>query len=243
MRRRFELRDGQLVDRDGNVLGTLVSIVLEAPDFVILENPVVTLSPAEGEGGTLGGERIPSQQADSSSFGTEASHTGGEPERGPSDISIVWQTYCEVMKPRKTDLDPGARSVIREALKVATVDECCMAIRGCKASTFHMGQNDRNRKFNKLSNILKGKRGVRTTREQIDMFLDIAAKSGVEARFASADPAKLDRAKRAVLAAWEFPGDEKVVSRGEDAVRWLRAQGWGIDYGDDRRPSFRPPVI
>ena len=162
---------------------------------------------------------------------------------GADPIAEVWAEYVAVMGPRHTELDPQSRAIIRDALKVATVDECKLAIRACKASAFHMGENDRRRKYNKLAQILKARRGHNeTTRDRIDFFLDLAARSGVESHVSSGGRVKVSQAKREVLAAWEFPGDEVVVKRGDEAARWLRAHGWRIDCGDDRRPSFRPPV-
>lgn len=221
MTRRLKLDGaGNLVDRDGQVFGRLVG---------------VTIDVAEGEGGTTGGERISPQQQSLTSDVAEGLGGGtGEGVPAPPDpIETVWAHYVAVMKPRNKVLDSQARAVIRDALKVATVVECCDAISGCKASAFHMGQNDRARKYNRLSQILKGKRGGRTTREQIDFFLDIAeragARVGLQSAVTSADPAKISRCKQAVLDARAYPGDGLVVSRGEDAARWLRAEV-GIEW-------------
>lgn len=162
-------------------------------------------------------------------------------------IERVWAHYVAVLKPRNKDLDSQARAVIRDALKVATEAECKLAITGCSVSSWHMGRDPqtRGKKYNRLTHILKGKRGGRTTREQIDFFIDIAERSGasrgVQSGVTSADPAKISQAKRSVLDAWEFPGDGLVVSRGEESARWLRAQGWRVDFGDGGRPRFRAP--
>jgi hypothetical protein len=45
----------------------------------------------------------------------------GEESLEPDPVDAVWATYVEVMGPRKKDLDPGGRPVIKDALKVATV--------------------------------------------------------------------------------------------------------------------------
>jgi hypothetical protein len=135
------------------------------------------------------------------------------------------------MQSRNRDLDDEGRTIIREALKVATVEECLHAIDGCKASAFHMGQNPRRRKYNSLSQILKGKRaaGVRstgqTTRERIDFFIDLAEKAGLPSAVVSADPARVSTAKVEVMDAWLYAGDESVVRRGEEAALWLAEAG------------------
>lgn len=160
----------------------------------------------------------------------------------PDDpVAEVWQHYVAVIKPRHVELDPQARAVIRDALKVASLDECKRAIDGCRASDFHMGQNERRRKYNRITHILKGKRGTRTTREQIDLFLDIAEKRSAGPGVASGSPARINEAKRDVLTAYEFANDEHAARRGREARQWLEGQGWRIEAGEDGWPSFRPP--
>ena len=162
---------------------------------------------------------------------TETSEGGVQKSRSPNDSksrtpSEVWDHYVAVMSPRRTELDKESVEIITAALKVATVEECNQAIDGCAASPFHMGQNDKRRKFNGLSQILKGKRagGPRstavTTRERIDFFIDIAEKAHI-----AADPEGERLAKQYVRDAWEFPGDSDVVERGEEGVRWLAEHG------------------
>jgi DNA-binding transcriptional ArsR family regulator len=147
---------------------------------------------------------------------------GSTPPTSPRDI--VWAHYVAVMAPRRAELDPEGAKIIDEALRVATVDECCGAIDGCAASPFHMGENDRRKKYNALSQILRGRRPggaapPRTTRETIDFFLDKAPAHG--APKSSATPAEISAAKRAVLDGITYPGDEHVARRGEEAKEWL----------------------
>lgn len=162
-------------------------------------------------------------------------------------VRVVWEHYCQVMNPRNKGLDAQTRRVIADALKVATVDECKRAIDGCKASKFHMGDNDRRKKYNRVSQILRGKQGVRTTREQIDMFLDILEKAGggkpgVPSGVTSVDAARISRAKRDVLDGCEFPNDERVVAKAQTAREWLQQQGWRIDEEPGMTPRFTPPA-
>lgn len=199
----------ELFDHEGNLVCRLLHFTLEVP--------------------TSGGEGASSV----SSSSTRA----GDSQRVSEEIETVWAHYVEVMNPRAKKLDSEARRIIADALKVATVVECCSAIDGCRASTFHMGDNDRGRKYNRLSQILKGKRASaqgpgRTTREQIDLFLDIAAKSGVQSGVTSASPARVRQAKEQVRNALTFPGDAEVVKRGEESAAWLATHG--IRLIDDR---------
>lgn len=154
-------------------------------------------------------------------------------QRNGADVERVWAHYVEVMKPRKREPDPEGRKIIRDALNVATVVECCRAIDGCASSDHHMGRAlGTRRKYNSLSQILKAKRAGgpygaqgQTTRERVDFFLDLAEKAGLPSGVTSADPARLRSAKREVLDAWEYPGDESVVRRGEESAAWLEQQG------------------
>ena len=156
-------------------------------------------------------------------------------------IEAVWATYVEVMEPRRRELDPESRRIIREALKVADVAELQRAIVGNKASTFHQGANDRGKKYNALSQILKGKRGGRTTREQIDFFIEIADSSGASnPGLPSVDPAKLASAKRWVLTAWEYPGNAQAQAASKEATEWLQEHGYAVEHNEaDGRPIFR----
>lgn len=164
-------------------------------------------------------------------------------------VPRVWDHYVEVMTPRDAGLGPDERKLINAALKVATVDECCRAIDGCFASDFHMKRGRyagrSGAKHSQLSKILKGKRGGRTRREQIDFFLEIAERSGLQSGVTSADPARIDSAKRDVLDAWSFPGNEQAQEQGEAARQWLQELGWQIEADEDGmppgRPMFRPP--
>lgn len=159
----------------------------------------------------------------------------------PADAKqIVWAHYLDVMKPRRREGDPEELKLIGEALKVASADECNRAIDGCAASTFHMGKNDRDRKYNRISQILKGRRGRETTRERIDFFIDLAEKAGVAAgeHVTSGDPARVEQAKRDVIDAYELPGNDHVQEQATESEEWLKAHGWVVQRGTDGRPRF-----
>jgi hypothetical protein len=161
------------------------------------------------------------------------------------DVNDVWSHYVEVMKPRRKQIDPEARRIILDALKVATAEECNGAIDGCKSSAFHMGDNDHGRKYNSLSQILRAKRpnprlpNGRTVRESIDLFLEYAESQGVESTSVSVDPDRLVEAKLNVLTAHDYPGNELARKNGEMSVGWLARHGYHV--GTDPvtgRPTF-----
>lgn len=108
------------------------------------------------------------------------------------EIESVWATYVEVMTPRGRgrQLDPESRKLIREALKVADVEELQRAIETCARSDFHMKRGkhkDRpGGKYNKLPQIIKARRGRNeTTRSRIEWWLEKADEldAGKEVRF------------------------------------------------------------
>jgi hypothetical protein len=152
-------------------------------------------------------------------------------------INRVWDCYVDTMQPRSRLLGEQERKIIGAALKVASWEECVRAIKSCSESDFHMNRGDRatGKKYNKLSQILKGKpaspRGPgRTIRENIDFFLDMEGKDEQESQVPSASNESIRRAKREVVDAFEFPGDDLIVERGQRA-RGLLAEA-GIEVVD-----------
>jgi hypothetical protein len=188
MRRRFQLSDeGKLVDRRGYELpmvvfarSPLLGCVLEVTteDVALIEGVV------GGRGAAVDVE-----------VGVDVEE---RKERHPlTPTNRIWSFYVETMKPRRKELGPQERQVIERALKEATEEECIRAIRGCAKSRWHMGDNDHGKKYNQLTNILKGKRNGRTLREQIDLMLDID-KANDSAELPSGELAEIEAAKRTI---------------------------------------------
>lgn len=236
-KRKFPVKAGQIPVRmmkTDELLGFVGDVALEvtvdaATGSVTLSVPELWVSPA------------PPAAAEQAELLAELDAAG--PDSDPA--LAVWTTYVEEMKPRNAALDPETRKHINNALKVASVVECQDAIRGCKSSGFHMGQNDRRKKYNRITQILKGRSAqgtapARTTRETIDFFLDLLAKSGQESRVTSVDAARLRHAKQDVRDALEFPGDETVVERGRKAKAWLVEMGFQVTK-EGERVIFTPP--
>lgn len=176
----------------------------------------------------------------------DASH----PKEGnsrPNLTQIVWQHYRKVMGVKREQIDEAERRIINNALALFQHDASilCRAIDGCYASDFHMGR-DRERnangtKYNKLSQILKGKRGGKTDREQIEMFLEYAETSTTNSGFPSADDVTLRRRMQEAVAG-RTNGDPTIVETGLQAERWLEKHGYKTvvtPSGDDRAPGVR----
>jgi hypothetical protein len=204
--------DGYLVASDGLVLGRLVSLTIDFDDR------------RRGEP-LRRGEEVEVELQQTSKEETSQRDGGLEETNGAgSAIDRVWAVYVETMQPRRTAIDQQARAVIRDALKVATEDECFGAIQGCKRSSFHMGDNERKRKYNALSQILKGKRGGKTTREQIDMMLSYLD-TPVSVFIPSEMAAEISRAKRDVQMATSYPTNEIYAAKGRVALALLAEHG------------------
>lgn len=155
-------------------------------------------------------------------------------------VNLVWAHYVKVMEPRSDIAGEDARRIIRNALKVATVEECKRAIDGCAASEFHMGKNERQKKYNKIGQILKGRpRRNETTRDRIDFFLDKADASALGiAEIPSVDAAIVMQKVSEVRHAHRVPDDQEVVERAEQAQEWLQTHGIQTVRDSDGFPRF-----
>lgn len=134
----------------------------------------------------------------------------------------VWAVYVEEMKPRKKALLPQERAVIRDALKVASAEECIEAIRGCKASAWHMGENPTGTKYNRLSQILRGKSGKRTVREHIDLLRGYLVNGS---QIPSDRIGEINQAKEKVRLGLTHPTHDYHREQGEQAQEFLRQFG------------------
>jgi hypothetical protein len=156
---------------------------------------------------------------------TQPSRDGSTTRR--EEVDEVWACYVLKMKPTSTVAGEEERKIIRNALKVASVRECKEAIEGCALSDWHMGNNPQGVKYNKLSNILRGKRGKKTTREQIDMLREKLAQAVAagHAVNSSVDPALVSKAKDDVRRGFRLKGDPDAVKQAEASERWLAEHG------------------
>ena len=84
-------------------------------------------------------------------------------------IAEVFAYWQKTMNSPGSKLDDKRRKAIVNALKLYEPRQVCEAILGCSRSVWHMGQNDRHRKFNGLDLILRDA-------EHIDMFVELASK-------------------------------------------------------------------
>lgn len=94
--------------------------------------------------------------------------TSREPSNKLTPAERIFVCWKEAMDHPKARLDAKRRELINKRLGDGyTVDDLCIAIRGCSESAFHMGKNDRNTKYNDIMLICRDAKHV-------DQFLEIA---------------------------------------------------------------------
>lgn len=164
------------------------------------------------------------------------------PPRG--DVERVWNHYCSMPGKRVRELPKQERKVILAALEVATADELVICINECWKSDFHMKRREHQdrpgQRYDKLTQIIKGRQGKETTRERIDFWLERAETTGVAGSgIPSADPAVIARRKQDVQRGHRLAGDPQAVRKAQEAEAWLRKYGIVTIRGEDGYPSFQ----
>lgn len=209
-----------LVSEDGRVLGRVVTVEVDLFDGGLGEEEAG--EPTEGVDEGVGQTTLLSNEQLLGDGGS------GETLDRTGDVISVWEHYVEVMKPRNIGLPSAERKLIRDALKVADPDEVKKAISGCASSDFHMGHNDRRRKYNALSQIIRGRQGKETTRERLDYFIDLADKSGVVRDGSSFDLSRVPsvmratvNSQRAMVRRGLAEDDPHTQRMGREAAQWL----------------------
>jgi hypothetical protein len=151
-----------------------------------------------------------------------------------------WLALCERdgYTVRQKELTPSRRRLIASALKEATVDECCEALEGLFASSWHKSKG-----YHDLSHAFGwSPQDKRPLREKIDGHIDEAKRAGAGTRRVTSDQeATLARAKDAVRAQAAYPGNETAQKKGQAAREWLREHGIEVieAASSDELPTFR----
>lgn len=166
MKVRFKVNEiGQLEDRTGRILGKLESLVIDLPEDVIAwgikGGAVSSPSPTSAS---------PSSPAQDSLLPPEGVGTN----QHQSDEEKLWATYQRVIPGgERFTLDDKRKRIIRNALAVRSVEQCCAAIEGLASSPHHNGKNDRRKKYLGIQYALAGKDNE-STDERIDKMAEKA---------------------------------------------------------------------
>lgn len=72
------------------------------------------------------------------------------------DIAAVFDHWRKIMGHERSRMDTARQTVIRKRLSDGyTVEDLMLAIEGCAASAFHMGENERGQRYDSLTLILR----------------------------------------------------------------------------------------
>jgi len=232
------IRGGVLKDGRGDRIGKIKKATVEVEDEW-LDLAVERLAEA-GRGGTTGGSSVAVPNSQQTTLVVVDEGSGEKKEKiSAAEIDSVWDCYVKVMEPRSKDLGAGERKLIREAFKVASAEEIQKAIRGCASSDFHMGKNNRSRKYNSLSQIIKGRRGKETTRERLDYFIAFFEKSGgSSSAVPSASRDVVEQRKKDVQRGHRFRDDPVKVQKAMESEQWLKEHGVKTTRKPDGYPIF-----
>ena len=70
-------------------------------------------------------------------------------------VAAVFSHWKTVLGHDRARMDLKRAQAIRNALKLYSLEECCLAIDGCAASAFHMGENANLTKYDSITLILR----------------------------------------------------------------------------------------
>lgn len=151
MRTRFSINEhGELVSRDGEVLGRLTSLTIDRA------------------GGTIGGV-----SSSSSNEENKKKETTPQPPKTARDVEVdtVW-AHWEHTFGNRWQLDAKRRTMISKALDKRSVDTLKEAITGLSKSPHHNGENATSTKYIDLQYALKG-RGAQSDESVIDRMAEL----------------------------------------------------------------------
>lgn len=119
--------------------------------------------PASNPSATCAGKALPDpihQTPEVQKKNGKATPLSGKPDR-VSEVDAVFFHWRQVLGHPNAQLDEKRRKVVRQRLEDGyTVERLCAAIDGCARSAWHMGENDRSRRFDDLELICRDSRHV-----------------------------------------------------------------------------------
>lgn len=216
MRKRLTVNEkGELVCRDGVVLGRIVSITLDCE---------------VGERGTIGG--VGTTSGDLALTPSEANNSGGgvgEPAQTAmldDPVTEVWDHYVERLKRPRAKLDAKTRKWIADAIKACGVEECKRAISGLAVSEHH-----REGGWLGIEYALKPKAG-QSIQSRVEMMAAKAPRSAggstvVKDLLAVFSPSQRERVASKMLDVRRRnmdPDSSMLKDIGDAAEEWLRVQ-------------------
>jgi hypothetical protein len=227
MRTRFSLNEhGELVDRDGNSLGTVVSLTLETPKT----------------DGTIGGLFKASKQQKN-----EGNRNPVVPSAISQEVAEVWAHYDTLIGKGRRKLKTAQTRDIQRALEVCDIQLVKDAITGLANSPHHNGQNETGAKYLDIRYALRGnsQRGE-TPEERIERMAQQAHSSmAVETttRDRGAAEGMVAQLKTDIRRCWvrdardPQPTEEKLRLR-DEAIQQLYGYGIMVRLAESGQPFY-----
>ncbi|GAC1524646.1 MAG: hypothetical protein NVS3B1_12680 [Marmoricola sp.] len=153
--------------------------------------------------------------------------TKAKEKSSSEDVTTVWEHYVETFGAARMKLDSTRTTIIRNALKVRTVEECKRAIDGLRISPFHNGENDRQTKYLGIQYALKGRNGE-STDERIDKMIALAPLAPIVHGVADI---KIER-RIEVIRIWHRSGKTNEPRRAAQAIEDLKHWGFEVTLLD-----------
>jgi hypothetical protein len=153
---------------------------------------------------------------------------GETKERETSPVDEVWSYYVEVFNATRQVLDSTRKTIIRNALKVRTIEECKRAIDGLSVSPWHNGDNPQRKKYLGIRYALSGnERTKKSADEVIDDMIDLADEHGGVIRGGKL-PTDHPRIKRWLENVRYALRNRAELTRGREALNALREHGYDV---------------
>jgi hypothetical protein len=161
-----------------------------------------------------------------------------EPPKEPSvenQIQEVWATYLQATG-KKPKLDDKRRKHIANALKIAGLEKCKLAVVGLTRSPHHRGENDTGTTYLDIRYALKGIKDE-SDEERIEKMAALAAQLGPAASVAGVEQVRIERRLEAVRANRSSGG---FFEPGRAAQARKDLEGWGFTLVElDKAPWVR----
>jgi hypothetical protein len=201
-----------------------------------------------GKGEDFSGTAVASYKAETDQE-EDLKDTKSHPEAGASAVSPVLKIFDhwrEVMKHPQAKLTPERGRAIRGRLKDGyTVAEICAAVDGCRASPFHMGENESRKVHDDLTLICRNG-------SKLESFMALAETGGTRPQNGSAAPKpelnaeQIESVTRTVLDRLQdgeaIEDIERQIAPSLTPYDWLKVKSMALaQVGPDKQP--KPPPV
>lgn len=221
MKRRFSVdENGQLVDRDGFILGRVVGITLDVPSDSPLNGGV--------RGGAVSGTETKEEKEDPDNSQAVEGGAGGTVM---AKVRALHDAYIEICDPTRKNLSPSRERLYRRAIGEVDLDLAVQALHGLKAWQALKGGDLQ------LSRVFQSRPGGRPLGEQIEFFAKQAPGAAQTSDFVPSETAAvISAAKRDVIYGQTYPGNDLAQRKAKEAEVALAKVGITVERQSDGTP-------